>query len=294
MDRTLGPVPERLPSFARSLGRKFNGLSLGRKAKELVGYLPLAHVSGELDRIIIRSRYGNLNNFLIEQAAKNELTYKMLASSPSDFKEADAIVVNSNGKIVDNLSKKNLLTRLSSLMNVVLISRSQDDHYKINIFSPTQYESDTRDKVLILIDEGFDNFSSSYNSNFSTLGILTPHRNITSTNIRNVLFDFDQFKLIVHKFKEYSTDARIQNSQNITEIQTAIGKRTMTEYIVPQENGPRFVVAKKNSPKVAAKLAKKFRGFQRYAQNRVINPVRRVVGGVPRSASVSRTLKARS
>lgn len=290
MDGTLARVPKRLPSFVRSPKRKL--LSLGRKARELVGYLPLAHVSGELDRVIIRSKYGHLNNFLIEKAAKNELTYKMLASSPSNFTEADALVITSHGSVPNMLSKRTLVKNLSLSMNVVLISRSTDDHYKINIFSPTRVYSDKLDQVLILIDEGLDNFSSYYDSNFSTLGILTPHRNITSTNIHNVFFNFEQFKLIVHKFKEYSTD--IQTSKNITEIRTALGKRTMTEYIVPQENDPRFVVAKKNSLKVVAKLAKQFRGFQRYAQNRVINPVRRVVGGVPRSASVSRTLKARS
>ena len=292
MDGTLARVPKRLPSFVRSPKRKL--LSLGRKARELVGYLPLAHVSGELDRVIIRSKYGHLNNFLIEKAAKNELTYKMLASSPSNFTEANAIVITSHGSVSDILSKHALVTKLSSSMNVVLISRSMDDHYKINIFVPTRFDSVTLDQVLILIDEGLDNFSSYYDSNFSTLGILTPHRNITSTNIHNVFFNFEQFKLIVHKFEEYSTDTRIQASQDITDIRTAIGKRTMTEYIVPQENGPRFVAVKKNSPKFVAKLAKQFRGFKRYAQNRVLNPVRRVVGGVPRSASVSRTLKARS
>ena len=119
MDETLERNPKRLSSFFRSPKRKL--LSLGRKAKDLLTYLPLVHVSGELDRIIIKSDSGVYNKFLIERAAKNELTYDMLASKPSN--EPDYGI----------LSKADLFSKLALHSNVVLISRSQDDHYKINI-----------------------------------------------------------------------------------------------------------------------------------------------------------------
>ena len=77
-------------------------------------------------------------------------------------------------------------------------------------------------------------------------------------------------------------------------MQQALNVPTMTQYVVPQTDGPMYIHSKKNSPKGVAKLGKQFRGLKRYVKNRVINPVVRKVGGVPRSASVSRTLKAKS
>ena len=113
---TLQRQPKRMPF--KSPIRKLKELSLGRKAKELFTYLPLAHVSGELDRIIIRSDSGVYNKFLIYSAAKSELTYDMIRGRGKPTKREIEILPN----ILKMGTKRAFIKALSSEVDVVFLT----------------------------------------------------------------------------------------------------------------------------------------------------------------------------
>ena len=195
---TLERQHKRMPF--KSPIRKLKELSLGRKAKELFTYSPLAHVSGELDRIIIKSDNGAINKLLIYRAALGALTYDTIQGK---VKPLDALPVR-----LLNTTKKEYIETLSNLVktSIVFLTRNQNDHY---VFETFLLKKTASEEVLVLIDENY--FS---NNDFSTLGILTPYRNITQGSFRSVLYDFKAFKQLVNKFEKYRVDDRSLDANN--------------------------------------------------------------------------------
>jgi len=298
MDGTLAREHKRL-SFFRSplrkmkdsyLGRKFNGLSLGREAKELVGYSPLAHLSGELDRIIIKSDNGAYNKLLIYRAALGDLTYDTIQGK---VKPLDALPV----KLL-NTTKKEYIETLSNLVktSIVFLTRNQNDHY---VFETFLLKKTASEEVLVLIDENY--FS---NNDFSTLGILTPYRNITQDSFR-VFYDFKAFKQLVNKFEKYRVQDDLLNANNRVRKRNAgifaeyhkdyddtfeglvdyykMQERQGRHRIVTDINNP---VGKKVEHDVLSRARRVVKNAGRYIRNRVS-----IRGYKARSASVSKTLR---
>ena len=274
MDGTLGRESKKPASWQVSPLRKIKELSLVRKARELVGYLPLAHVSGELNRIIIKSDDGAYNKLLIYRAALGDLTYDIIQGK---VKPLNAQLVS----LKSVTTKKEYIETLSKRVNtsIIFLTRNRNDHY---VFETFLLKKTLSEEVLVLIDENY--FS---NDDFSTLGILTPYRNITQDSFRSVLYDFKAFKQLVNKFEKYRVDGSLDADtfEGLVDFYRTQGRqgrhRVVTDIYDP--------VGQKVEHDVLSRARRVVNNAGRYIRNRVS-----IRGHKARSASVSKTLRPQS